>query len=117
MSPGRVSRRPLRCLLPLELTLSRQPIARGLSCRLQVLQERLTRYEDLLQTAQTQDEDDAAVHGVFAAHSEAETWRADRKARLLSAGVPEQRADVFLDAAVGEYIALAHGMVGRLGGR
>lgn len=81
----------------------------------QVLEERLTRYEDLLQTGQTQQEDDQAMHGVFAAYSEAESWRADRRARLLQAGVPEQQADVFLDAAVGEYIALAHGRLGAYG--
>ena len=74
-------------------------------------ERRLKRAEELLQMIRQNDVAGAAglADGLTAAYREAEAWRADREARLATAGVPEATAAAFLDAAVGEYVALAQG--------
>ena len=80
----------------------------------QMTQRRLTRAEELLAMIR---ESEAAAHaksggladGLTAAYREAEAWRAEREARMTAAGVPQSTAAAFLDAAVGEYVALAQG--------
>jgi bacteriorhodopsin len=77
----------------------------------QMTERRLTRAEELL--AMIRESEAAAntglADGLTAAYREAEAWRAEREARLAAAGVPESTAAAFLDAAVGEYVALAQG--------
>ncbi len=74
-------------------------------------ERRLKRAEELLTMIRQNDAAGASglADGLTAAYREAEAWRADREARLASAGVPEATAAAFLDAAVGEYVALAQG--------
>lgn len=78
---------------------------------------RLQRAEELLERVRR---DAAAVQadvadGLTVAYREAEAWRQDREQRLLHAGVPSQTVTAFLDAAVAEYVALAHGRLGAWG--
>ena len=74
-------------------------------------ERRLARAEELLTMIRKNDAAGASglADGLTAAYREAESWRADREARLATAGVPEATAAAFLDAAVGEYVALAQG--------
>lgn len=81
----------------------------------QVLENRLMRYEELFQVSRTQEEDATMLDGLYAAYAEADSWKRERQQRMLNAGVPENQAEAFLDAAVGEYVALAHGQLGAYG--
>jgi len=78
---------------------------------------RLQRAEELLDRVRR---DAAAAQldvadGLTVAYREAEGWRVDREQRLLHAGVPSETVAAFLDAAVAEYVALAHGRLGAWG--
>jgi len=80
-----------------------------------VTERRLARVEELLATMRVQDSGQQLAAGVMRAYQEAEAWRAERAARLEAVGVPEATAAAFLDAAVGEYVALAQGRLDAFG--
>lgn len=80
-----------------------------------VTERRLARVEELLATMRAQDSGAQLAAGVTRAYREAEAWRAERAARLEAVGVPEATAAAFLDAAVGEYVALAQGRLDAFG--
>jgi bacteriorhodopsin len=77
----------------------------------QMTERRLVRAEELLTMIRESEQrsEGGLADGLTAAYREAEAWRAEREARLAAAGVPESTAAAFLDAAVGEYVALAQG--------
>ena len=82
----------------------------------QMTERRLARAEELLTMIRETDDAKAGgpggtglADGLTAAYRETEAWRAEREARMTAAGVPESTAAAFLDAAVGEYVALAQG--------
>ena len=77
---------------------------------------RLTRAEELLAMLRRESvAEGALVDGLALACREAEGWRVDREQRLVDAGVPREATAAFLDAAVAEYVALAHGRLGAWG--
>ena len=81
-------------------------------------QRRLARAEELLERIREEEgpsEVAVVADGLSLAFREAEVWRKDRASRLQQAGVPAITASVFLDAAVSEYVALAHGRLGAWG--
>jgi len=81
-------------------------------------QRRLARAEELLERLREQEgpsELAEVADGLQLAFREAEVWRKDRALKLAQAGVPAVTASVFLDAAVSEYVALAHGRLGSWG--
>ena len=78
---------------------------------------RLQRAEELLQRVRNDAASAQAdvADGLTIAYREAEAWRLDRERRLINAGVPSETVAAFLDAAVAEYVALAHGRLGAWG--
>ncbi len=81
----------------------------------QMTARRLARAEELLAMIRESEARSAGgrhraiADGLTAAYREAGAWRVEREARMMAAGVPEATAAAFLDAAVGEYVALAQG--------